>query len=104
MIIYNVTSKIESTVLSDWLEWMKQTHIPQVLATGKFTECRLCRVLTDEDERGGATYAVQYLCPNEVDLNVYLKENAPALRLEVSERFGEACLSFRTLLHLEEIF
>ena len=59
MIIYNVTTNIQESVHDQWLTWMQEKHIPEVLATGKFTSARIVRVLIEE-EMGGMTYAVQY--------------------------------------------
>ena len=36
MIIYNVTCSIDSDIVEDWLDWMKKTHIPDILDTGFF--------------------------------------------------------------------
>ena len=36
MILYNVTIKVDHDIHDEWMEWMKQTHIPQVLETGLF--------------------------------------------------------------------
>ena len=44
MIIYNVTVNIEDSIHDEWLKWIKN-HIPQVLATGKFIDARLTKVL-----------------------------------------------------------
>ena len=59
MIIYNVTINIDDSVHNEWLEGMKSEHIPQVLATGKFKEARLTKVLVEE-EQGGVTYSSQF--------------------------------------------
>ena len=52
MILYNVTVSIDPAVSSDWLEWMRSTHIPDVMATGCFVESRISRVQGEEE--GGA--------------------------------------------------
>ena len=65
MIIYNVTVNIEDDVHDEWLAWMKQNHIPDVLATGKFTDARICKLLVDEQQ--GTTYTVQYTCDSMDD-------------------------------------
>jgi hypothetical protein len=57
MIIYNVTTNIHES--DQWMIWMQHKHIPEVLATGKFTAARLVRVLIEE-EMGGVTYSTQY--------------------------------------------
>jgi hypothetical protein len=37
---------------------LQHKHIPEVLATGKFTAARLVRVI--EEEMGGVTYSTQH--------------------------------------------
>ena len=44
MYIYNVTINIEETVHDKWLHWMKEEHIPAMLATGKFHKALMTRV------------------------------------------------------------
>lgn len=99
MIIYNVTIHVEEEACEAWLEWMQQTHIPEVLATGKFEEARLCRVLADE-QSGGLTFAVQYLSPSREHLQRYYREDAPRLRQLGIDRFGDKFVAFRTELEL----
>jgi len=36
MIMYNVTVMVEEDLATAWLDWMNQTHIPEVMATGFF--------------------------------------------------------------------
>ena len=65
MLIYNVTTKLHHAIHQAWLSWMKETHIPEVLATGCFEKFQLARILeTDEEE--GPTYAVQYYAASDV--------------------------------------
>ncbi len=99
MIIYNVTIHVEDEACDAWLEWMQQTHIPDVLATGNFEEARLCRVLVDE-QNGGVTFAVQYLSPSRELLDRYYREDAPRLRQLGADRFGDKFVAFRTELEL----
>ena len=46
MYIYNVTINIDESVHLEWLTWM-ETHIPEVLNTGKFTAAKLTEVLVE---------------------------------------------------------
>jgi hypothetical protein len=102
MILYNVTVNVEPSVHEDWLEWMRTTHIPDVLSTGLFVDHRLCRLLNDEYSREGVTYAVQYRLKTLEDLRKYQQEYAPALQAEHKERYQDKCLAFRTLLEIIE--
>lgn len=98
MIIYNVTSNIDSSVHNQWLTWIKE-HIPQVLATGHFTEAKLTKVLVD-DQMGGVTYSVQYRAKSREALENYYANDADRLRQETFQRFGDQVLAFRTELEI----
>lgn len=100
MIYYNVTINIHESVEAQWLEWMQEKHIKEVLATGKFSAAKLMRVLVEE-EMGGSTYATQYTTDSLATLQKYYEEDAPRLRKEGLELFGDKMLAFRT--ELEEI-
>ena len=41
MLLYNVTVIIEDAAAEEWLQWMQEIHIPEVMATGKFVSNRL---------------------------------------------------------------
>jgi hypothetical protein len=99
MIIYNVTVNIDHSVHDEWLQWMKGTHIPDVMRTGIFTENRMLKVLGDE-ESGGVTYSIQYTCNTMDDFLKYQNTFASALRAEHNEKYKDKFVSFRTLLEV----
>ena len=103
MIVYNVTSNIDTSVETQWLKWMQEKHIPELLATGKFTSARLVKVLVEE-EMGGVTYAVQYTTDSKETLQRYYDEDAPKLRAEALALFGDKVLAFRTELEFVSEF
>ncbi|HLG34236.1 MAG TPA: DUF4286 family protein [Bacteroidia bacterium] len=100
MIIYNVTVNVDDSIHDEWLKWMKEVHIPDVMKTGMFKEYRLCKVLSDEDS--GRTYSFQYVCDNMDMFEKYRNEFSPALRKQVTEKFGDKFVAFRTLLEVIE--
>jgi hypothetical protein len=85
-------------VHKEWFTWM-ETHIMDVLNTGKFISAKFTEVLVDE-EMGGKTYSVQYTANTKEDLNDYYKEDADRLRLEGLKKFADKMLAFRTELRL----
>lgn len=99
MIIYNVTVKINTEVEQDWLQWMKETHIPDVMNTGRFTSHQLAKVL-GQNEEDGITYAIQYICPDMKTLHQYTITEAPALQKEHATRYDGKFVAFRTLLEI----
>lgn len=102
MIIYNVTVNIDEVVKEAWLHWMRNVHIPDMLATGKFSEAKMSRVLVDE-ERGGITFSVQYTAKNRTMLERYYEEDAERLRQDALDRFGPQFVAFRTELDVVDI-
>ncbi len=96
MIIYNVTVNIDEDVATEWLLWMKEVHIPAVMATGMFSGHRICRVLAEE--QGGLTYAIQYTCPDMATYEKYRDTFAAGLQSETAKKYGGKFVAFRTLL------
>ncbi|WP_299674786.1 DUF4286 family protein [uncultured Dokdonia sp.] len=98
MIIYNVTINIETSIEQEWLVWMKDEHIPEMLATGKFIKALMTKVLVEE-EMGGVTYSVQYTCADMTQLQAYYAQDAERLRAQ-SNRFTGKFVAFRTELEV----
>ena len=98
MYIYNVTINIEETIHDRWLQWMKNEHIPAMIATGKFSKALMARVMVEE-EMGGLTYAVQYTTDSKETLQKYYAENAAELRAQ-SKPFEGKFVAFRTELEI----
>lgn len=103
MIIYNVTLNIDESIHEEWLKWMQEKHIKEVLNTKCFTSARLIKVLVEE-EMGGITYSVQYFAPTKADLEKYRRDFAPALQQEGMQKFGDKMLAFRTDLEIIKEF
>jgi hypothetical protein len=97
MIVYNVTVKIDVELHDEWLEWMKNVHIPDVVRTGCFTGSRMLKVLT-HDEPDGITYSIQYSCNSMDDYLKYEHDFAPRLRGLHNEKYKDRFVAFRTLL------
>ena len=101
-VIYNVTVSIDYAVSEKWLMWMKSTHIPEMMATGKFIEAKLSKIMAEES--GGASYSIQYLCEDMGTYNMYVAENSQKLQNEHNEKFQGKFAAFRTILKVEEHF
>ena len=76
MIIYSVTISLEASIETEWADWMKKVHVPDVLRTGCFSECRFSKVVGSADEE--LTYVLQYRCPSLAEYHRYRDNFAPA--------------------------
>lgn len=98
MIIYSVTVSVEAAIRADWLSWMEGAHIPDVMATGCFTEYILQEVTEPAPQYGTFTFNVQYACVDLGQYEHYIAQHAPKLREEHQQRYGDKAVGFRTLL------
>lgn len=99
MLIYNVTHNIETSVHDKWLQWMQESHIPDILATGKFLNAKLSRVLVEED-MGGSTYSVQFTVEDRKLLQKFYLEDVDRLQDNMLRRFPNKLVSFSTEMEI----
>jgi len=78
-VFYNVTVVIEHAYHDEWLKWMTEIHVPDVMKTGMFLESKICRLL-GSDETDGMTYSFQYIAPNMETFQKYQEQFAPDLQ------------------------
>lgn len=97
MIIYNVTIKIVPEIEAEWIAWMQQEHIPELMNTGLFTGHRFCRLL-EPIETDGLTFIAQYFCPSKKEYETYIAQHAPAMREKGLQKFGDRFIAFRTVM------
>ena len=100
MIIYNVTVNIDESIQTDWITWMKEVHIPEVMETGYFLENRFAKVLSTQEDEVGHTYSIQYLCNSMEDLEEYQEKCSAPLQEAHGKRYQGKFVAFRTLLEV----
>jgi hypothetical protein len=96
MIVYNITIKITPEIEAEWVQWQKKEHIPDVMASGRFTGYQFYRLLQEDED--GITYVVQYFASDMNEYNRYIEETAPSLREKALARWGNRFIAFRTVM------
>jgi len=99
MIVYNITIQVEAGIEEEWLRWQKKEHIPDIMASGKFTEYKCYRLL-EQDENDDVTYVIQYFSPSMKLYQDYIEQVAPTLRQKALERWGDKFIAFRTVMEV----
>ena len=79
-VVYEVTAVVEHELAEEWEHYMRERHIPDVLASGWFTGASLVRAQ-------GGRYRICSRADSPAQLDRYLTESAPALRAEFSARY-----------------
>lgn len=100
MIVYNVTCNVGSHLAEEWLKWMQEEHIPEVMQTGCFTECKILKLLTEADDNEGINYAIQYTANTIDNYNQYKDQFGPILQAKTKEKYGDSVLAYRSLLEV----
>lgn len=80
MICYEVTATIRAELASAYEAYLREEHIPDLLATGCFVGARI-------GTAGAGRFRIWYDAPDLAALDRYFAEHAPRLRAHVKERF-----------------
>lgn len=99
MFVYNVTTKVAHTIATNWLQWLKEIHIPEIIDTGCFTNATVLQIL-EIDESEGPTYAVQYFAESKSNYNLYIEKFANSMRQKAFDKWGDQFIAFRTFMQI----
>ena len=82
MIAYEVTAEMDERLAAAYERYMREIHIPEVLATGCFRGAVLGR-------SAPGRYRTAYIARSRSDLDRYLERYTTALREDFAARFPE---------------
>jgi Domain of unknown function (DUF4286) len=99
MIIYNVTTKVDKAIQDEWLNWLKEEHITEILNTGCFTKANILRLL-ETDDIEGPTYAIQYHAESKALYNLYIEKYAGIMRQKAIDKWAGQFISFRSVMQV----
>src|SRR4051794_33372470 len=99
MLIYNITIKVDWSIHEEWLKWMLDIHIPEVLSSGCFIKHQFVRLM-EIDDTDDPTYALQLYVENKENYKKYLALYQQALNLAALELWSDHFLTFSTLMQV----
>lgn len=82
MVTYEVTASVRADLVPAYEAYMRQRHIPALLATGRFAAATFGR-------SSPGRYRIRYEAPDQATLDRYLAEDAARLRADVEEHFPD---------------
>jgi hypothetical protein len=97
MFIYNVTTKVDHSIHHAWLQWIKEEHVPDLIATGCFTSATILQLL-ETDDTEGPTFAIQYKAASKAQYNSYIEKFAATMRQKAIDKWGNKFISFRSIM------
>ena len=99
MIVYNVTIKVDPSIANDWLTWLQEEHVVEVLETGCFTDAKIMKLL-EVDDSEGPTFAIQYFAENRSQYELYIEKFAGIMRQKSFDKWGNKFIAFRSLMQV----
>ncbi len=96
MVVYQVSITLQAGRESEWIDWMRQVHLRDVLNTGCFTRCSVAKVVEPPGDE--VTYVIRYDCSSFEVYERYRTGFAPALQQEHTTRFAGAFRGSRLVL------
>ena len=78
-VVYEITARVEPSIVAEFTKFMVETHVPDLLATGHFSSATIAA--------NDGLVRISYIAISPDDLKTYLEDHAPRLRAEVVARF-----------------
>jgi len=97
MIVYNISIKVNKMIETEWVQWQKTEHIPEVMSSRQFFDYRFFRLVEDEVS-DGVIYIVQYFAESMQEYNQYVHQFASGLRQKAFDKWGNQFIAFRTIM------
>jgi hypothetical protein len=92
MVTYEITARVDLPLIDRYERYMREHHIPDVLATGCFQAAAFTRA-----EPG--RYRIWYEAPTEAALQQYLSTHAQRLRADLAASFSSGVELNREVWH-----
>lgn len=97
MLFHNITYNIDVNSEQDFLDWMRNTHVPKVMMTGFPKSFKILKLLTEIDN-GGVTYSFQYFFDSIEGFEVFENDYLDDLNDSVDKRYRGKYVFFPSLL------
>jgi hypothetical protein len=97
MISYEVTLRVEASLAQSVEDFMRQSHIPDIFATGCFRQVVFSRASPTH-------FRTAYQADTQADLDRYLGNHAPRFRAEVLAKFPEGMAVTREMWMQVEVW
>ena len=98
-LLFNMTINIDHAVHDQWMVWMTQIHIPEIMNTNCFESWKMSRVLGADDSKG-INYAIQFVSPGIKAFEEFRDGHMKKLQDIHNQKFKDQYVLFMTLLEI----
>ena len=96
MLIYEVTATVDAAIVDEYEKYMREQHIPDLLATGYFAAAFFAK--------SGNMYRIGYHCDSRKDLEAYMANHSGRLRADLTSHFPAGIEISRNELEILGLF
>lgn len=97
MVIYEITVVVQTELIEEYEKYMRERHIPDLLATGYFRSAYFTRSAENR-------YRIQYHAHSQKSLDEYLEREANRLRADFLAHFPERIELVREVWEIVQIW
>lgn len=97
MIVYNTSVKVDNNIEQSWLQWQQEEHIPGILETQLFLDCKIFKLL-DQEEDGSTIYIIQFTADNRDKYDEYQLLYAEDMLQKAFKKWGNGFIAYKTLM------
>lgn len=98
MIIYIITTTVKNELEQEWLQWVREKRIPEILNTGYFKSFQMYKVKLPTNLEGEVTYVVQYECESIENYTAYAEKDSKRLQAEYPPKLIGKVTTARTVM------
>ena len=98
MIYYQINLRVKKDIENEWLEWMKKTHIPEVLKTKYFISHKISKIIKPTSEEDIVVYSVVYKCESFEKYLEYSIKAANSLQKKHTDKFNGKVTAYRKVM------
>ncbi len=98
MLLYNTTYHVEEEVEKNFLIWLNEVYIEEVLKNGVLKSPRLCRVLSHHDN--GSCYSLQWEVEDSMQLHHWHLQQGVKLNEQLLQIFKDKVVGIPTLMEI----
>ncbi len=96
MYIYNITFNVDKEIEKEWLQYIKEVFIPQMLRSGLLRSALTSKIMVDEIQ--GISYSIQFAAGNKKDLKKFISEELQPILHKLHTKFSPKMVYFATEL------
>jgi len=100
MIVYSVKINIRKIVEEEWLIWMKNVHIKEVMSTNYFSDWKIYKIIIPESLDNESSYIIEYLTDSLEKYEAYVKNESRRLQEDHIKKFGGKFTASRSVMEI----